>query len=89
MISQENFLPTIAEAAGLDHTEFGKSIFDIPEGMDVERCMYWRGKDQSFPNTEMRFNVMREYCYVGDAETLIDMISSRDYRTVPLYDTFY
>ncbi len=89
MISQENFLPTIAEAAGLDHEKFGKSVFDIPEDEEMERCMYWRAKDQSFPNTDMRFNVMREYCYTGTAETLIGMISSRDYRTLPLFDTFY
>lgn len=89
MVSQDNFLPTIAEAAGLDPSEYGKTVFEISDDEQIERCMFWRGNDPAFPNPQLRFNVMREYCYVGDAETLIDKISSHDYSTHPMVDTFY
>jgi len=89
MVSQENFLPTLAKAAGLNASEYGKTVFDVNEEERSERCMYWRANDKEFPNPKMRFNVMRKYCYTGDAETLIETIGDRDYSTISLVDSFY
>ena len=88
MISQENFLPTIADAAELDAGKYGKTIFDIPEELKVERCMFVKDFDIGKAQKNENSNIFRKYCYTGDSDELIRKISIDDYTAFPIVDPF-
>ena len=89
-ISQAEFMATIAEAAGLEKEQFGKSIFDISEDESRERCTYIRWYDPQYPDFPGKgTNAIQEYCYTGNIETVIQMIQNEDYVSYPLADAWY
>ena len=89
-VSQSEFMETIAESAGLEKGQFGKSVFDFSDNEQRERCIYIRWLDSSFPVIPGKTqNVIREFCYVGDNDSLYNMIVNNEYNEsyplVPFY----
>ncbi len=41
-VSHEDFWATIFKSEGLDHTDYGTSVFDVPEGVDRVRYHRWQ-----------------------------------------------
>ena len=80
-VSQAEFMETIAEAAGLTKGQFGRSVFDIPENEERERCTYVRWTDPSYPKIPGKTcNAIREFCYTGDNDLLYEMIVNKEFR---------
>ena len=63
-VSQSDFLETIAEMAGLEKGQFGRSFYDIGEEEERYRCSLILGK---------------EYCYYGDKKEVNRMIQKGEY----------
>ncbi len=89
-VSQSDYMATIAGLAGLDGPDFGPSVFDIPENAKRLRCSAQRWMDPGFPVTKGKVtNAMKEFCYIGDSDTLHEMIEDDDYTSYPLPFPFY
>lgn len=89
-VTQSDFMPTIAELAGLESGQFGRSIFEIPEDEERERCSSVRWLDPDLPPISGKSaNAMKEYCYTGDVETLHQMVENEDFISVPMKYSFY
>lgn len=89
-VSQSDFMETIAELAGLEKGQFGRSIFDVPEDEERERCtaLYW--EDPEIPEKGGKAsNAMRDLCYVGDSETVHQLIMDGEYVSTQLKYPFY
>ena len=90
MISQENFLPTIVAAAGLDSSKYGKTVFDVSEDQLLERCVNYWEKDKNLAEVPgHKYNSMRRFCYIGDKNDLFEKINANDFTIHPLFDYFY
>lgn len=88
--SQSDFMATIAELAGLEGSQFGRSIFEIPEDEERFRCSSVRWQDPDLPAIPGKSaNAMKEYCYIGDVETLHKMVDEEDFTSVPLQYSLY
>ena len=89
-VSQSDFMETIAEYAGLEKGQFGQSVMDISEDEERERCTYIRWRDPALPRVPGKSsNALQEYCYVGDSDTLRQMIVNKDFTSIPLEHPFY
>lgn len=89
-VSQSEFMETIAELAGLEPNQFGRSVFDVPEDEERLRCtaLYW--KDPDIPEkTGKASNAMKDLCYIGDSETVHQMLADGEYTSTPLQYPFY
>lgn len=89
-VSQSEFMETVAEAAGLEKGQFGTSVFDIPEDEPRERCTYIRWRDVNYQDIPGKgTNAIQEYCYIGDDDTVNDMIVEKQYKSYPIADAWY
>ena len=89
-VSQSDFMATIAELAGLKERNYGPSVFEIPENEERLRCSAQRWMDPDYPQTRGKVtNAMKEYCYIGDSDTLREMIENGDFTSYPLPYPFY
>lgn len=89
-VSQSDFPETIAELAGLDKGQFGRSIFDVPEDEERLRCTAERWEDPAFPKVAGKAsNAIRDMCYIGDSDTIHQMVAAGDYESTPLEYPFY
>lgn len=77
-ISFKEFLPTIAEAVGVDYTEFGQSVHEFDEGELRERTVWLRMYDGNYPlvpcytgDKNGESNVYYGYTYTGDIDDLL------------------
>lgn len=89
-VSQSEFMETIAEFAGLEKGQFGRSFYDVPEDEERERCtaLYW--KDPEIPEKNGKAsNAMKDLCYTGDSETVHQMLTDGNYISTPLKYPFY
>lgn len=89
-ISQEEFMATVSDAAGLEAGQFGRSVFEIPEDESRERCTFIRWTDPDLPGTSGKStNAIQEYCYTGHTDTVIQMIKDGNYISYPLPYPWY
>ncbi len=90
MISQENFLPTIASAAGLDSSIYGKTVLEISENQQIERCATFWKEDPNYPlQPGHKYNAMEKCCYTGNVDALLENYNSNKCEAHPLFDYFY
>ena len=89
-VSQSEFMETVAELAGLEKGQFGRSVYDVPEDEERMRCTYIRWKDPDYPEIQGKSsNAMKEYCYIGDSDTVHQMIIDKDFTSIPLPYPFF
>jgi hypothetical protein len=76
MVSVENFMPTIMNAAGYDFSQYGRTVFDYSEDEEIERAVYLKIYDEDYPSVKnsyglkSRYNCLYKYLYTGDKEEL-------------------
>ncbi len=90
------FLPTLAQAVGMDAKEFGDTIYDIEDGTERERIVWRREYDPAYPkvktyfnDNESQFNVYCGYKYVGNVEYLLDSILEGPDQTIAMTDSYF
>lgn len=95
-ISHQEYLPTIAKAAGLDYTVFGKSIYDFSENEKRERTVFVRGYDNNYPAIDCytgdkagASNVYYGYTYTGENAELLKQYDVPPAIVIPMIDSFY
>lgn len=97
MVSHREFLPTIAQTAGVDYTDFGQTIYDYNGAHDRERTYWEHVYDKRYPivpyythEKNGTHNVYYGYTYVGDSEQLyLRMQEERPDIVVPMVDSVY
>ncbi len=87
-VAQEDILPTILWAAGLDYSDYGTTVFDWEEGQNRVRTTSVWGYMRGYPEVPWignvdqwdaeangfdRYNVLGVFNYVGDRETILQM----------------
>jgi hypothetical protein len=76
MVSVENLMPTIMNAAGYDFSQYGRTVFDYSEDEKIERAVYLKIYDDAYPDVKnvyglkSRYNCLYKYLYTGDKEDL-------------------
>ena len=89
-VSQSEFMETIAQLAGLEKGQFGRSVYDVPEDEERMRCATVRWMDPDYPEIPGKSsNAMKEYCYIGDSDTVHQMVINKDFRSIPLPYPFF
>lgn len=95
-VSFNEFLPTIAELAGLDYTQYGQSIHDFDEDTERERTVWVREFNSDYPTvpcfTEDKdgsSNVYYGYTYTGGTEELLMKCAGPPDRIEEIVDSFY
>ena len=85
---QDSFMADIMAMTGNDWN-YGVSSSEVPEE-PVERWTRVYDKDSEYADLSgSDYNVMREYHYTGDGNTLISQWTSGDYETYPMIDSYY
>lgn len=94
-ISHDDLIATIADAAGLDYSAYGRSIFSITPDEERERSFFLRTYDPDYPDILDRGgnkgteNVYYEYRYTGDGLWLINAVDAGPYRIIPMKQAFF
>lgn len=97
-VSLQEFLPTIAEAVGLDYTQFGQSVHDFSEGELRERTYWLRWYNEEYPAVSFYAgdkkgvsNVYYGYTYTGDSEELRNQVGGGQApaQIVELVDSYF
>lgn len=88
-VSQEDFVSTILRSLDLPYDDYGPSVFDFKETDIRERTVYLWSDDDNYPDLNRTYNVMREYKYIGDGETINSLIESDTCKIHELIDSFY
>lgn len=83
-ISHCDLLPTVAQMAGMDHTKYGKSIYDFKQDEQRERTIWVRTKDPDYPE-----DVYYCYTYTGDILALITQIDAGPTAIQEMYEPYY
>ena len=90
------FLPTIAEAAGGDQSEFGQSVHDFAAGEQRERTVWLRMYDGAYPTVPCytgdkngESNVYYGYSYTGGIEALLKQTETGPTKVVPVVDSYF
>ncbi len=95
-VSFNEFLPTIAEAAGLDYSEYGESIHDFLENEKRERTNWIRNKDMNYPmvpcytgDKDGSANVYYGYTYVGEHEDFLKKVEEGPSMIIKMIDSYF
>lgn len=95
-ITWDEFLPTVAEAAGLNGHKYGETIYDYKDGELRERTYVIRADDPDYPYVDsytgiknMLHLVYRTYTYTGDRNTWRGLYGTDQYETTPGLEAFY
>lgn len=95
-VSFNEFLPTIAEAAGLDYYEYGESIHDFSENEQRERTNWIRNKDSNYPTVpcytgdkDGSSNVYYGYTYVGEYEDFLKSVEEGPDAIIKMVDSYF
>lgn len=95
-VSFKEFLPTIAEAAGLDYTQFGQSVHEFAEDEVRERTIWLRMYDGSYPmvpcytgDKNGESNVYYGYTYTGNIQDLLKQTEAGPSCIVPMVDSYF
>lgn len=94
--SYREFIPTIAEALGLDPMKYGQTIYDFKEDELRERTVWIRAFDSKYPTVpcctddkEGESNVYYGYTYIGGMAELFESMSEDPQIIEPMKDSFY
>ena len=83
-------MASIANYAGLNTSQFGRTYEEIGEDEERERCTYIRWDDPDFDKIAGKANnAIVEICYVGDSETLHQRILDEDWTVYPSPYPYY
>lgn len=95
-VSFREFLPTIAQAAGLDYTQFGQSVHDFTEDELRERTVWLRMYDGNYPmvpcytgDKNGESNVYYGYTYMGELDSLLQQLQQGPSRIMPVVDSYF
>ncbi len=95
-VSFNEFLPTIAEMAGVDYAEYGKSIHDYGEGEKRTRTVWMRTHNPNYPEVpcytgdkDGESNVYFGYTYTGDIGDLLTTVGDGPDQIVPMVDSYF
>lgn len=95
-VSFNEFLPTIAETAGADYTEYGKSVHDYKEGEERSRTVWLRMYSDDYPDVMCytgdkagETNVYFGYTYTGDITDLLKQTETGPSTIVPIVDSYF
>ena len=94
--SFNEFLPTIAAAAGLDASLYGQTIYDFKEGQLRERTVWLRWMDPAYPivpcytgDKDGSSNVYYGYTYTGDIDDLLRQTQEGPSVIEPMTDSYF
>lgn len=94
--SFNEFLPTIADAAGLDASDYGQTIYDFSEGEQRERTVWLRMFDANYPTVpcytgdkDGSANVYYGYTYTGNVEDLLRQTQEGPSVIEPMADSYF
>ncbi|MCM1263051.1 MAG: hypothetical protein NC313_10060 [Butyrivibrio sp.] len=94
--SFNEFMPTIANAAGLDSSNYGQTIYDFSQDELRERTVWVRKDDSDYPQVpcytglkDGDSNVYYGYTYTGDIDDLLNQISEGPNVIIPMADSFW
>lgn len=95
-VSFREFLPTIAEAAGLNAAKYGQSIDEFTEDEQRERTVWLRRNDTNYPmvpcytgEKEGSANVYYGYTYIGEKDDFLKQMEKGPDAIVKMVDSFY
>lgn len=90
------FLPTIADAAGLDASVYGSTVEDFGQDEQRERTVWLRMFDENYPvvpcytgEKDGSANVYYGYTYTGDIEDLLRQTQEGPSVVVPMADSYF
>lgn len=94
--SFREFLPTIAEAAGLEASVYGQTIYEFAEDEQRERTVWLRVFDSDYPTVpcytgdkDGSANVYYGYTYTGDIEDLLRRTEEGPSVIEPMGDSYF
>lgn len=95
-ISHLDYLATIAEAVGVDYSEYGQSVHDFSEDEERERTVWLRTYDQNYPSVQCytgdkygHDNVYYGYTYTGNIEDLLKQTETGPSIIEPMVDSYF
>ncbi len=95
-VSLHELRPTIAQAAGLDASLFGQTIYEFSENQQREREVWVRDSDtrytivQNYAEDRIGYaNIYKVYRYTGDYSDLLQRIEQEQYDVVQMVDSFF
>ncbi|MDE6518727.1 MAG: hypothetical protein K2L18_12945, partial [Acetatifactor sp.] len=95
-ISLHELRPTLAQAAGLDSSLFGQTIYEFSENQQREREVWVRDSDtrytivQNYVEDRIGYaNIYKVYKYTGDYGDLLQRIEQEQYDVVQMVDSFF
>lgn len=102
--TQNDIMPTLVASLGEDSSYFGRTVYEIATDEQRERTFRYHTYDPEYKSTgwvgelgqwntgrdgDERYNVYRVFTFVGDQDTLYEMMKNKDYETVQMVDSFY
>lgn len=95
-VSFNEFMPTIAAAAGLDASSYGQTIYDFSQDELRERTVWVRMHDSDYPEVpcytglkDGDANVYYGYTYTGDFEDLLNRTNEGPSVIETMADSFF
>lgn len=95
-ISLHELRPTIAQAAGMDASLFGQTIYEFSENEQRQREVWVRDSDtrytivQNYAEDRIGYaNIYKVYRYTGDYSDLLRQIEQNQYDVVQMVDSFF
>lgn len=95
-VSFREFIPTIAEAVGVDYTQFGQSVHDFVEDEQRERTVWLRMYDWEYPavpcytgDKDGESNVYYGYTYTGDIDDLLEQTKEGPSQIQAIVDSYF
>ncbi|MCM1049371.1 MAG: hypothetical protein NC433_13205 [Clostridiales bacterium] len=95
-LSFNEFMPTLAKAAGLDASTYGQTIYDFSQDELRERTIWLRMYDENYPAVECYTgdkagseNVYYGYTYIGDIEDLLRITEEGPSIIKPMVDSYF
>lgn len=95
-ISLHELRPTVAQAAGLDASLFGQTIYAFSQDEQREREVWIRASDirytivQNYVEDRIGYaNIYKVYKYTGNYDNLLEKIEQEQYDVVQMVDSFF
>lgn len=95
-VSFREFLPTLADAAGMDASAYGQTIYEFEPGEKRERTVWLRWMDSAYPTVpcytgdkDGASNVYYGYTYTGGIKELLEQTQIGPSLIVPVADSYF
>ncbi len=95
-VSFADYMPTIAEAVGVDYTKYGKSVHDYEQDEERTRTVWLRMYSEDYPSVPCYTgdktgdsNVYFGYTYTGDVSELLKQTEIGPSEIVPIVDSYF